>query len=183
MPATFIAFNLRAVLLSFAILAAPFVLVWLEKKNPRKELSLSKIRWGETIVKGFALFALVFLVLIVQGLLLKLLGLLDNEIVVDLIAAQETLTLVLAVTVGPIGEELLFRGYLLNKVGVWAQAFLFGLLHFSYGSTAEILAAFTVAALFGLYMKREKNIYACITAHALYNLMSIIAVFYLVPAG
>jgi len=168
--------NARAIIISIAILAAPLILVLLEKKNPRKELFLPKFNAIDSVVKALGLFALAFLALFAQGLILSALGLLDNQSVAKLITMQDALTLFLAVTIGPIGEELLFRGYLLKKIGLWPQAILFAALHYGYGSVAEVLAALTVGVLFGLFVLREKSIYAPILAHAMYNLFSIIVV-------
>ena len=175
--------NIKAILYTLIILAAPFILLRLERKNARKELHLTKINYGKSLVDGLALFAVIFFVLIVQGLVLQALGLLDNKIVAELIAIQDPLTLILAFTLGPLGEELLFRGYLLNKLGVIVQGVLFGLFHAAYGSIAEVLAALTVGIILGVYMQRRKNIYACTLAHAFYNLFAIITVLSLKGAG
>ncbi len=173
------AVNLRAIALSFIILAAPFFLLKLEgKKNLKKELLLGKIDFTKTIVQGLKLFAIIFFLLVAQGLILNALGLLDNGIVVKIISAQEPLTLLMAITLGPIGEELLFRGYLLKRIGVVLQAVLFALFHYGYASIAEIFAALSVGVLFGLYVRKNKDIYSVIFAHCLYNLFSIAAVLF-----
>ncbi|MFH1056637.1 MAG: type II CAAX endopeptidase family protein [Candidatus Micrarchaeota archaeon] len=174
---SFLAVNAKAVLLSFAILIAPFALVWLEGKKARKELLLSKLKFLQTLVHGLGLFATAFLLLLVEGIVLSAAGLLDNQSVIKIISVQDPLILLAAVTIGPVGEELLFRGYLQKKIGVPLQALLFGLFHYGYGSLAEILAAITIGLLFGLYVKKYRNIYSAVFAHALYNLFSIIIVF------
>jgi hypothetical protein len=173
-----LALNFKAIALTLAILAAPFILLALEgvkgKKNFLKSLSLKPFPSVKgTLSEAVKLFALVFLVLLVEGIALRELGLLDNGIVADVILAQNAFTLLLAVTIGPLGEELLFRGYLQKKIGIILQSALFALFHLGYGSVSEIAAAFSVAVLFGLSFKQKRNIYALVLAHALYNLLSI----------
>ncbi|MBS3070497.1 CPBP family intramembrane metalloprotease [Candidatus Micrarchaeota archaeon] len=171
--------NWRVIALSLIILAVPFILLKLERrKNSKKELLLDrKIDLRKTILEGLKLTAAIFFILILQGFILQALGLLDNEIIVRVISAQQPLTLLLgAIALGPIGEELLFRGYLLKRIGVVPQAVLFAMFHYGYGSVSEILAALSVGVLFGLYVQKNKNIYPVILSHALYNSLAIIAV-------
>ena len=175
--------NFKPFLISFVILLAPFILYKLERKNARKELLLTKINPAETIMQAFALFAVIFIILLTQGLFLNAIGLLDNYKVAQLISVQNPFVLFLAVTIGPIGEELLFRGYFLKKIGLGLQALLFAILHYAYGSFSEILAALLIGLALGIFLKQEKNIYACILAHSLYNLFSILTVFSLSNAG
>lgn len=173
----FIAVNLKAIVLTIAILAAPFFLLKLEgKKNYRKELFLGKLDAKKTVLGALKLFALIFVILVIQGLLLRMLGLLDNDIVVEIISVQEPLALLMAVTLGPLGEELLFRGYLLRRMGVVMQAVLFALFHYGYGSVSEIMAALAVGVLLGLYVQKNKELYSVTLAHALYNVFSIAVV-------
>ncbi len=170
-------YNLKAIALSIVILLVPFILLKLERKNNyRKELFLTKIDFGKTIIQALQLFAIAFIILLVEGLLLSQVGAADNGIVAKVIYRQDFITLLMAVTIGPIGEELLFRGYLLKKIGVPLQALLFGALHYGYGSVSEIVAALAVGLVLGYYVQKKNNIYAPILAHALYNLFSIIAV-------
>lgn len=172
------AVNLKAIALSIIILLIPFILLKLErKKNPFKELSLGKPKPLHALISGLGLFGLTFITLIAVNIVLTLLGLADNYRVVDIIQAQDLLTLILAVTIGPIGEELLFRGYLLKRIGLWPQAILFGALHYGYGSYSEIAAALSVGILFGIFVKERKDVQGAVIAHSLYNLFSIIAVF------
>ncbi len=173
-----LAINFKAIALSLAIIAAPFILLAFEgvrgKKNFWKALSLKPFpSLKETVSESIKLFALVFLVLLAEGIALREFGLLDNAVVADVILAQSAFTLLLAVTIGPLGEELLFRGYMQKRIGITLQSALFALFHLGYGSLSEILAAFSVAVVFGLRFKQKGNIYSLVLAHALYNLFSI----------
>ena len=165
----------KAVLTSFAILATPFILLFLEgKRNVKHQLFLTKFEWRKHIPTGMRLFLFSFCALFLEAIVLNGLGLLDSEKVVAIILQQPTALLIVAVTIGPIGEELLFRGYLVPRIGVVFSSVLFALLHFGYGSVSEIAAALTVSVILGLHVRKHKDVYSCIIAHAAYNAFSII---------
>jgi len=110
----------------------------------------------------------------VEAILLNGLGLLDSEKIVGIIAKQPALMLIIAVTIGPIGEELLFRSYLVPRIGVVFSSVLFAAFHWGYGSISEIAAALTAGVILGLHLRNHKDVYSCIIAHAAYNAFSII---------
>ena len=70
-----------------------------------------------------------------------------------------------------VGEEILFRGILLRKIGLWGQAAVFGLAHAAGGYLPQILFAFGLAVLFGYLLKRGVSLWALILAHVLYDLV------------
>jgi hypothetical protein len=168
-----------SLIVSLLILCAPLALLAFEGKKQkefRKELSLPPFK-SRMVLGGIKLFAIVFVVLFVEANLLNALGLLDTENVAKYIAKQSLLPLIFAVTLAPLGEELLFRGYLQKRVGVIISSAVFSLLHYGFGSVSEIVAAFTVSIVFGLWVRQKKEIYSPILAHALWNLLSISVVF------
>ncbi|MFH0834944.1 MAG: CPBP family intramembrane glutamic endopeptidase, partial [Candidatus Micrarchaeota archaeon] len=63
------------------------------------------------------------------------------------------------------------------RAGIVFSSLLFAALHYGYGSSAEIVAAFAASVLIGLEMRKNRDVRACILAHACYNLSSIILVF------
>ncbi|MCH9698287.1 MAG: CPBP family intramembrane metalloprotease [Gammaproteobacteria bacterium] len=87
------------------------------------------------------------------------------------------LFILMASIVAPIGEELIFRGFLFNSyassVGlqraVWLSALLFGLAHHS---PPHVLAAFFSGLLFARFMAWGGSLLSCIVAHALVNFSS-----------
>lgn len=68
------------------------------------------------------------------------------------------------------GEEILFRGLLQKRLGVWGQAGLFGLAHATGGYLPQILFAFGLGVFFGYLLKRGWSLWTLITAHVLYDL-------------
>jgi len=86
--------------------------------------------------------------------------------------------LVFGVIVGPLVEELYFRGYLLARMpgnyGVLMHSFLFGLYHVW---TPWMFLTRTVAILPLVYAVKKKNIYIGILVHVLVNLMDAVAGF------
>lgn len=77
--------------------------------------------------------------------------------------------LLIAFTSG-VGEEILFRGVLYRKLGLWPQAILFGLAHAAGGYLPQMLFAFGMAVLFGYLLRRGMSLWSAITAHGAYNL-------------
>lgn len=83
-------------------------------------------------------------------------------------------TLIYAVLVGPIAEELCFRGvtyqYARKYFPFWstniAQALLFGAMHMN---PLQSTYAFFIAVLFGMIYEKTRNIYITIFLHILYN--------------
>lgn len=81
-------------------------------------------------------------------------------------------------TIAPIDEEILFRGFLVPRVGVFASSVLFAAVHYiSYFSVAEVLAAFLFGLASGYALKRTKSLYPSVIGHALVNLLGIAATF------
>ena len=92
-----------------------------------------------------------------------------------------TVSLVLyAVILGPITEELSFRGltffYARRATGFWIaniiQAFLFGLLHLN---PLQGIYAFALGILFGMVYEKSRNILITIVLHILFNMMGTFA--------
>ncbi len=74
-----------------------------------------------------------------------------------------------------VGEELLFRGALMPWLGVWAQAALFGALHFGPGRRflPWTLSALAVGVGFGFLTRWTGDLGAAITAHFTINLLNL----------
>lgn len=69
-----------------------------------------------------------------------------------------------------IGEEIAFRGALQPIFGMWWTAVIFVAIHLQYFLTPLMLVIFVVAVVLGL-MRRYLDLYACIAAHFVYNLI------------
>ncbi|MDE1810862.1 MAG: CPBP family intramembrane metalloprotease [Candidatus Micrarchaeota archaeon] len=84
--------------------------------------------------------------------------------------------LIFASLVAPFNEEILFRGFLVNRIGILLSALVFAFLHSGYASVSELVAALVFGLLAGYVFKRTNSIYPCILAHILVNVMAVIAI-------
>ena len=82
--------------------------------------------------------------------------------------------LLLVALVAGIGEELLFRGVLQPKLGIWGSNILFGLVHLitpAYAVTAGLIGAYL-----GWLLDASGNLLAPILAHGLYDFLAFLVV-------
>jgi len=81
-----------------------------------------------------------------------------------------------------ISEEIFFRGFLLEKIGliagdvmaIFVTAVLFGLAHISYGKVYPVVMPVVMGVLLGFVVVKTKNLYSAITAHMIFNFASFI---------
>jgi len=135
---------------------------------------------------------LVFTLLILTGLLKALVSRFvgePNEILNEIQVSKESLIWVLIAiwTVVAFGEEMLFRGYLLNRVadlfnrnkvgwtmGLLVSSVLFGLMHFYQGYFA-VLISFLIGLTFGIaYIRVGFNLWVPIFAHGIYDTLFVL---------
>ncbi len=67
------------------------------------------------------------------------------------------------------GEEILFRGILQKYVGLWGQAFLFGLAHAGYATVLQLVLPFIIGLAYGYIIKRGRSLWVAIVSHFLYD--------------
>lgn len=97
------------------------------------------------------------------------------------------LTVVVAVFVGPFAEEVVFRGVAFAQLERWqgtasavfGSSLLFGLLHVN---AVELVPLVIAGALFAWVFYATRSLWTSVTAHALFNLMSIVALYSLKAA-
>ena len=153
--------------------------------------------WRKEIGSG-ALFALGLypvMVIVVGGLLTYLLQTISGEQVKapeqvgeHLPAIGTALTIVYAIVIAPVGEELFFRGVLFRSlrdrhgfwVGAMGSAVGFALIHYIPGSAVDaallmIVMFFTGLALCFLY-ERRGTIVAPLAAHVTFNVIGIVLI-------
>lgn len=177
----------------FIVLPALRVL-WLQRK-PASELGLHFERPLRLIGIGIGLGVLVLLSNIVFSSLFGVMGIRQNQ------SAQyplyrgdyigQILFLIGAAIFAPVGEEVLFRGYIFNTLKrIWGQrrwgkagaygisAFLFLLAHSgaaSEGLIALLLPAFVMGLLLAWAIDRTNSLVPCIIAHAMNNGIALLA--------
>jgi uncharacterized protein len=74
---------------------------------------------------------------------------------------------ILAFSAG-IGEEILFRGAIQPRLGIWITSFLFAIAHTQYGLSYGALGILLIGIVLG-YQRRMMNTTACIITHGAYN--------------
>jgi membrane protease YdiL (CAAX protease family) len=83
--------------------------------------------------------------------------------------------LVLGFSAG-IGEEILFRGAIQPRLGIFFTAFLFAIVHTQYGFSFGTLSILLIGLVFG-YQRRYMNTTAAIVTHGAYNTVAFLAAY------
>jgi len=122
-----------------------------------------------------AIFALLF----VLGMAAFFLGFNDQAKVAQKISGLPLYVLAMAVIFAPFSEELLFRAFLVPRIGVVFSSLVFGSLHLAYGSVMEVVGVALVGVVLALVFRLSKSITPCILIHLIYNLLSITAMRFL----
>ena len=121
------------------------------------------------------------------------LGILDTDPVLQKVALLPLPVLLLSFTLAPLGEEMFFRGFLFRfseslfgsvfsgRNNAWIASallasMLFSLLHWGYGSIAEIAVTFIVGIALCASVKKSGSLIPAITAHAIFNFLSVVSV-------
>jgi membrane protease YdiL (CAAX protease family) len=148
---------------------------------------------GSGVLFGIGLYPV--MVFVVGGLLTVLLQAISGEQVEapeqvgeHLPAVGTALTVVYAIVIAPIGEELFFRGVLFRALrdrhGFWVGAvgssIGFGLIHFIPGSAIDAALLMTVMFFTGIALcfiyERRRTIVAPIAAHVTFNVIGIVLI-------
>ncbi len=125
---------------------------------------------------GLLLFAAVLVVEIAIGTFQAVTGISLPTNTAAVFAGMPAYFLAFAVMVAPFDEEVLFRGFLVPRIGIIASALLFALLHLlSYLSVSEFIAALAFGLMAGYAYRRTGSLYVSITAHMLVNLLGLLA--------
>jgi membrane protease YdiL (CAAX protease family) len=98
--------------------------------------------------------------------------------------------------VSSFGEEVLYRGFLINRLAeigkgsrlMWAvaaviSAAVFGLIHFDWGLTGMVQTALMGLALAGAYLLTKRNLWILILAHAYLDTLLLVQIYLASPGG
>ena len=153
-------------------------LVFISRGYDALSLGFSRISWVSTL----SLF--VWLTIVGEGITAFTLAWFPEQLVEQLLAAftpESVLSwlmfLVMATLVAPIGEEIVFRGFILNSYAqiigahraVWISAILFGLAHHS---PPHVVAAFFSGLIFARFVLAGGSLWVSMIAHGLVNFSS-----------
>jgi membrane protease YdiL (CAAX protease family) len=158
------------------------VFLWIpkvEKKN-MASIGLGKFK-RRHLIWGVLVYLLVLVASSLSGFVLQSVGLPSLRSLQPLIKENEFATLFGLFLTGAFLEEVLYRGYLIERVTIltkhrWAAAFmswvLFMLVHLKFfGVGPTIDTSIISAALVMLYLK-EKSIWPCIVVHGINDLLA-----------
>ena len=183
-----------------AIVILGVLLLWLSVKHQgwlRVMRLPERGAWGKEIGSGvvFGLGVYPVIVIVVGGLLTYLLQTISGEHVEapeqvgeHLPAIGTALTIVYAIVIAPIGEELFFRGVLFRSlrdrhgfwVGAVGSAIGFGLIHYIPGSAIDAALLMIVMFLTGIALcflyERRGTIVAPLAAHVTFNVIGIVLI-------
>ncbi len=156
--------------------------------------------WARTII-----------IAVIAGILLQLLSTFVTEPLIRLVTHQPTdlsdfmplvgnvtvliIYLVLIWTLAAFGEELVYRGYMMNRmadlgnqttpawiISLLAVSVLFGLAHFYQGPTGVVDTGVTSLVLGSLYFYSGRNLWLPILTHGFSNTIGVFLIFFgLVP--
>ena len=92
-----------------------------------------------------------------------------------------TIFFIASVIIAPLYEELLFRGIIFPKliqktnflIALFLSSFVFALLHFHLSA---LLPLFSLSIILSFTYLHSSSLWPCISLHALFNLISIVAV-------
>jgi membrane protease YdiL (CAAX protease family) len=128
---------------------------------------------------GVFLFLIIFLLEIATGLVSSVTGIQINTNVALVFAGAPSWFIIFASIVAPVNEEVLFRGLMVPRIGVFLSALIFAVPHLGYNSTfaVEFIAAFVFGLLAGYVFKRTNSLYPSIVAHVLVNVLTLVTVF------
>jgi membrane protease YdiL (CAAX protease family) len=168
-----------SIALSIAFLSVPFL--WdseLQGKSMEKTMNKMGIKRegfvGNAILGVATTLFLVGPLIIIEAIILVLLLHIDEPGKVSMImGGLPWYILVFSFTIGPIAEEVFFRSFLVDRVGVVISTLLFALAHYSYRSWTEFFAAFTAGFIFALLYRRRKSVIPSIFAHAAFNFINV----------
>lgn len=79
--------------------------------------------------------------------------------------------LIVAPLVAGVCEEVFFRGLLQPRIGIIGSNVVFGLVHLGYGTVLQVVVPALLGVAFGLAYARWRSLWACIAAHATFDLI------------
>ncbi|MFA6329328.1 MAG: type II CAAX endopeptidase family protein [Candidatus Micrarchaeia archaeon] len=167
-------------IINLLLLLTPFVWLAAERKTLSESLSFLGLNRMPAVrlISDCAWLLLTSILLVgLVGVVFSHFGFADQGQVAEVIKRQGAVALFLAVTFGPLAEELFFRGLLSKKYGILASSVAFGIAHYFYGSVIEVAGAIAIGLLFAWYVRRTDNLVAPVFAHCAYNALSMAVIF------
>ncbi len=185
---TFVAIG--SIALSFFFTSIVFTWMIFTGSTPRmviKYLGLTRDRVSVRVVCiGIALFVAIVMLGMAINSISNATGVPLPTNVQNVFAGAPLYFLIFTAIIAPINEEILFRGFLVSKLGkmfgiaagITVSALIFAVLHLSYLSIAEFAAAFFFGIIAGYAFIKTKSLYPSIVGHILVNAVTITSLIY-----
>lgn len=163
-------FEINTILLHISIFLLGYSFIF-RKSNKQTIKHIIQIRSIKEIViyVVFGFFALIFY-LFLLNLIFGTIGLNDSDRVIEKIEMFTIPVIFAALFLGPISEEIFFREFLTNRIGIIPSSLMFGIAHIAYGSIAQIIGAVGIGIILAYVLKKSGSVLPCILIHFLYNL-------------
>jgi len=151
------------------------ILLWSEKEYNIGTNALSVVLVLLGIIAGSA----------VINICIKLLHLTPSSVVIKTFANIPGWLKLFTVITAAVGEELIFRGYLIPRLqlyfkSIWTpiiiSALLFGLAHASYGTLSNTLGPLYIGLIFGWYYQKYNNIKVLMICHFIIDFVALLLV-------
>jgi len=145
------------------------------------KLGLNKKNLAKGVVFGIIAFVSILFFTIFVEAILALFGI-NASTGVEEILSQNIVLILSAIFISPLCEEIFFRATLIDffeknlkntNFSIILSAIVFSVFHFGYGSFLEVFGAFVAGIILAFIYKKSKTLIAPITAHFLYNLLTI----------
>ena len=177
----------------FVPLAAIVVLIWAWwSRTPWSDIGFARPRsWAASLVIGIA-FGISFKFLM-KAVVMPLLGADPVNQAFHYLAGNRAAlpgAIWMMIVVAGFGEEVVFRGYLFERLGkllgsaLWTKPFIvlltavgFGLAHYSNQRLAGVEQAAIVGLVFGAIFARTRRLWMLMTAHAAFDLTALAMIF------
>jgi hypothetical protein len=164
--------------LSFTIVVIAYLILY--KKYSIREsirsLGMGRDRLSASMFGiGILLFVIIFALEIIASLASAASGVSLPTNVGSVLGSAPLWFLIFSAVLEPINEEILFRGFLVPRIGIVASAAVFAMGHIGYNSIIEVVAAFAFGLVAGYTYKKTGSLYPSIIAHILVNSLAVAA--------
>lgn len=167
-----------SLLFSFTIISYLFIRGH-EPSDVVRSLGLSRDKLTiHTIILGITIFLTILLLSFLISIFSEVTNIPLPTNVDQLLTGLPLYFLIFTFLIAPINEEILFRGFLVPRIGIIISAILFAALHFSYASISEVFAALIFGVIAGYAFKKTGSLYPSIVAHMLINSIAIAAIIF-----
>ena len=142
------------------------------------KLGLSRDRLTrKNIGYGILIFIAYLALILAIGVFSSITGISVNSNASSVLGLFPLWLLPFVMIIAPLNEEILFRGFLVPRIGIVVSALFFAILHGGYASYVEFFMALWFGLVAGYAFKRTKSLYPSLVTHILVNTTTALALF------